>query len=59
LLELRHDQIDRSRTVLVWGSTGSQPKRPAPSRPAKERRAETRTAVAPAAPAYDSKDSRS
>jgi ribosome maturation factor RimP len=55
LLELRHDQIDRSRTVLVWGSTGSQQKRPTPSRPVKERRAETRTA--PAAPAHDSKDS--
>jgi ribosome maturation factor RimP len=57
-LELRHDQIDRSRTVLVWGSTGSQPRRTAPSRPAKERRAEARTAAAPAAPAaHDSKDS--
>jgi ribosome maturation factor RimP len=57
LLELRHDQIDRSRTVLVWGSTGSHPKRPAPSRSAKKRRAQVREA-SPAAPAaHDSKDS--
>jgi ribosome maturation factor RimP len=60
LLELRHDQIDRSRTVLVWGSTGSHPERPAPSRSAKQRRAEARNAPAPAtSAAHDSKDSRS
>jgi ribosome maturation factor RimP len=58
LLELRHDQIDRSRTVLEWGPTGSHPKHPAPSRSAKKGEAEARTAPAPAAPvAHNSKDS--
>jgi ribosome maturation factor RimP len=35
LVELRHDQIERSHTVLVWGSPGTHAKRPAPSQPAK------------------------
>ena len=57
LLELRHDQIDRSRTVLVWGSTGSRPERAALSRSAKKRRAPARTAPVAAPAAHDSKES--
>jgi ribosome maturation factor RimP len=34
-IELRHDQIDRARTVLVWGSTPSQAPKRAAKRPAR------------------------
>ena len=60
LVELRHDQIERSRTVLVWGSTGTHAKRSAPSRPARART--DKAGIAPARAALadpDSKDSRS
>jgi ribosome maturation factor RimP len=58
LVELRHDQIDRSRTVLVWGPAGSQAKRPAPSRQAKARTKKAQIAAGRAALADpDSKDS--
>jgi ribosome maturation factor RimP len=57
VLELRHDQIERSRTLLVWGPTRTRDKRPASSRPA---RARTDTAGSAAAGAVlaapDSKD---
>jgi hypothetical protein len=59
-LELRHDQIERSRTVLVWGSTGSHAKVPAPSRPAKARTKKAQIAADHAVLADpDSKDSES
>jgi ribosome maturation factor RimP len=58
LVEFRHDQIERSRTVLVWGSTGTQAKRPAPSRRAQA--GTDKAGVAPVRAALadpDSKDS--
>jgi ribosome maturation factor RimP len=56
-LEVRHDQIDRSRTVLVWGSTGTRDSRRTPPRPAKARTDTAGSAAAGAALADpDSKD---
>jgi ribosome maturation factor RimP len=58
LVELRHDQIERSRTVLVWASTGPPAKRPASSRSAKAHSAKAGIAPTRATPADpDSKDS--
>jgi ribosome maturation factor RimP len=53
LLELRHDQIDRTRTVLVWGPTP----RPSAKRKAASRSSKVGVATGPSATAaHDPKD---